>query len=102
MEKAQAQEGCVGVGEGERQSQTEENEQRGREQQVLWRLFKSLLWGQLFPASSGQSPCFIWLWPDSGPCPQDGFWYKGLWEADRMYWGQVPLLPLTPEESFCE
>ena len=80
----------------ERERERDRRSKRGREQHVLWRSFKSLVWGQPF------SFCFVWLWPDSGPCPQDGLQHVGLWEVDRKYRGLVPLLSLTPEEPFCE
>lgn len=37
------------------------------EQHVLWRSFKSLLWGKSFQASSGQSPCLFGFVLTQGP-----------------------------------
>ena len=45
----------------ERENKIERKSKRGREQHVLWRLFKSLVWGQSFWSSSGQLSCFVWL-----------------------------------------
>ena len=45
--------------ERESQRQTKSKSKRGREQHVLWRSFKSLLWGQSFQTSFAQSSCFI-------------------------------------------
>ena len=75
VEEGQAQAGWVGEegGEGDRKTETEGARE---EESNRWKLFKSLLWGQSFRASSGQSSCFVWLWPDSGPCAQDGLWFK--------------------------
>ena len=58
-------------GRARERTEPERNSKRGREQPMLWRSFKSLVWQQSFQASSGQSSCFVWpwahIWPDSGP-----------------------------------
>ena len=113
MEKARAGSGeGWGQGERQRQGQTERKSKRGREQYALWRWFKSLVWGQSFRASSGQSSCFFcpWAhsWPDPGPSPVHKHLFSRmasstvLWEVDRMYYDLAPLPSLTPEERFCE
>ena len=68
VEKIWAQPGWGGAGgvEREREGKREREEE---DQDLLWRFFKSLVWGQSFWASSGQSSCFVWLWPDSRPSP---------------------------------
>ena len=99
----------AGSGVGERgrcreRKTKREKSKRGREQQVLWRLYggslSRLVWGQSFQTSSGQSSCFIWLWPDSRPSPvcvhllarmdsSTGFYGKLqniLWSGPPPFW----------------
>ena len=51
--------GGMGDGEGEKKTATERKSKRGREQHVLWRSFYSLIWGEIFWTSSGQSSYFL-------------------------------------------
>ena len=54
--------GGMGDGEGEKKTATERKSKRGREQHVLWRSFKSLVWGRpsVLPlASHLASSCLV-------------------------------------------
>ena len=62
--------GGPGGRERERQRERAREEERATH---IWRWIKPLGRGQSFQVSNGQSSCFVWLGPDSGPWPQDGF-----------------------------
>ena len=75
---------------------------------MLWRWLKSLVWGSPaglplahYLVSSGLEPTFGLTWgPPLCACAsfsQDGFYPQGFWEVDRMCYGLMPLLPLTPD-----
>lgn len=72
---------------------------------MLWKWIKSLVWGQFFQASSGLEPTFgLAQGPLLCVCAflsQDGSYRQGFWDVDK-YHDLVPLLSLTPEETFCE
>ena len=60
-----------GGGGGHRETETERRSKRRKPQCLGGPLnqFYGLVGGQSFKASSNQSSCFIWLWPDSEASP---------------------------------
>ena len=94
--------------EKDRDRQRERAREEERKRACCWRAFKSLAWHSPpgLPLANHLAPSGLGLTRlHAHVCTsfcQDGFQHKSPWEVDRMYYGLVPLLSLTPKEPFWE